>query len=202
VIADAHDLRQSDLKRTTRELRRLRQDGCEPSPSEFWQTTAEPMAAMLVNTSIAAIDDELTQVDDAIYRFSESVRIINRSGSAHVTAAQVRQTLEAELNVLESCPASTDSTYLLANRWSTQLRRAAWRRQAHILMFRSAAEADVIIGQAQVALVEECPWAHTDRLLSAFELGHADIRTHLVDRIADVGTLSPVTVSRRRTVTA
>ncbi len=202
VIADAHDLRRADLKRTTRDLRTLHQDGCEPSPSEFWKTTAEPMAAMLVTTSIAAIDDEMAQVEDAIDRFSESVRIINRSSAAHITAAQVRQTLEVELGVLESCAASTDSINLLANRWSAQLRRAAWRRQAHVLLFRSAAEADAIIGQAQVTLVEECPWAHTDRLLSAFELGHADIRTHLIDRIADVGTLSPVTVNRRRTVTA
>ncbi|MFW2381769.1 MAG: hypothetical protein ACN4GZ_08440, partial [Acidimicrobiales bacterium] len=153
-------------------------------------------------TSIAAIDDEFAHIDDAIDRFSESVRIINRSGSAHITAAQVRHILEAELGVLDSCTASTDNINLLAHRWSTQLRRAAWRRQAHILLFRSAAEADAIIGQAQVALVDECPWAHTDRLLSAFELGHADIRTHLIDRIADVGTLSPVTVSRRRAVSA
>ncbi len=202
VIADAHDLQRSDLTRTRRDLRKLRHDGCEPSPSEFWQTTAEPMAAMLVNTSVAAIDDELINVDDAIHRFSESVRIINRSRSTHITAAQVRQILETELTALEECAASTDGINALANRWSTQLRRAAWRRQAHILMFRSTAEADAIIGQAQVALVEECPWAHTDRLLSAFELGHADIRTHLVDRIAEVGTLSPVTVNRRRTVTA
>jgi hypothetical protein len=160
------------------------------------------MAAMLVNTSIGAIDDELTNVDDAIHRFSESVRIINRSGSTHISAAHVRQILETELTILESCAASTDGINLLANRWSTQLRRAAWRRQAPVLMFRSTADADAIIGQAQVALVEECPWAHTDRLLSAFELGHADIRTHLVDRIAEVGTLSPVTLSRRRTVSA
>ncbi|MFW2382674.1 MAG: hypothetical protein ACN4GZ_13015, partial [Acidimicrobiales bacterium] len=66
VIADAHDLRRSDLKRTTRELRKFRQDSCEPTPSEFWKTTAEPMAAMLVNTSIAAIDDEFAHIDDAI----------------------------------------------------------------------------------------------------------------------------------------
>ncbi len=202
VIADAHDLRASDLKRTQKELRKMRQEGTEPSPTEFWQTTAEPMAAMMVNTSTAAIDDELLNIDDAIDRFSESVRIINRSGSTHITAAQVRQIIEVELEVLDDCSASTDSINLLAHKWSTQLRRAAWRRQAHVLLFKSTAEADTIIGQAQVALVDESPWAHTDRLLSAFELGHADIRTHLVDRIAEAGTLSPVTINRRNTVVA
>jgi hypothetical protein len=202
VIADAHDLRRADLKRTTRDLRRLSHDGCEPSPSEFWETTAEPMASMLVSTSIAAIDDELSDVEDAIHRFSESVRIINRSGTTHVTAAEVRQVLEAELGILEMCAASTDNINVLANRWSAQLRRAAWRSQCLVLLFRSTTDSDAIIGQAQVALVDQCPWAHTDRLLSAFELGHADIRTHLIDRIADVGTLSPVAVNRRRTVTA
>ncbi len=202
VIADAHDLRGSDLKRTQKELRKMRQDGTEPSPTEFWQTTAEPMAAMMVNTSTVAIDDELLNIDDAIDRFTESVRIINRSGTTHITAAQIRQIIEAELLALDSCSAATDEINLLAHKWSAQLRRAAWRRQAPVLLFKSTAEADTIIGQAQVALVDESPWAHTDRLLSAFELGHADIRTHLVDRIAESATLSPVTVNRRNSVVA
>ncbi|NNE95588.1 MAG: hypothetical protein HKN24_06120 [Acidimicrobiales bacterium] len=202
VIADAHDLRRSDLTRTTRELKRMGHDGSEPSPTEFWEMTAEPMAAMLLNTSIAAIDDELAAVEDAIDRFSESVRIINRSATTHVSAGRVRLMLEEELRVLERCAASTDNINRLAGRWSNQLRRAAWRRQAPLLLFRSAAEADALLSQAQVALVETAPWAHTDRLLSAFELCHADIRTHLIDKVAEVGTLSPVTVNRRRTVSA
>ncbi len=202
VIADAHDLRGSDLKRTQRELRKMGQEGTQPTPAEFWQTTAEPMAAMLVNTSISAVDDEITNVEDAIEKFSESVRIINRSGAAHISAAQVRQILENDLLILEACAASTDGINQLANRWSVQLRRAAWRRQFPGLLFASSADADAVIGQAQVALVEEAPWAHTDRLLSAFELGHADIRTHLFDRIAEAGTLSPVPVRRPKSVTA
>lgn len=197
VIAEAHDLRSADLKRTHRELRRMRDDGTAPTPSEYWETTAEPMASLLVSTSIAAIDDELANVDEAIDRFTESIRIINRTGSTHVSAAQVRTIIEDELTRLDDCAPSTDGINALAHRWSTQLRRAAWRRQAPLLLFRSTAEADVIIGQAQVALVDETPWAHTDRLLSAFELGHADIRTHLADRIADLGSLSPVAVRPR-----
>ncbi len=202
VIADAHDLRSGDLRRTQKELRRMRNEGSEPTPTEYWETTAEPMAAMMVNTAIAAIDDELAKVDEAIDKFSESIRIINRSGRLHVSAAQVRTILEAELSSLQECAPSTDGINDLANRWSTQLRRAAWRRQIPLLLFRSSAEADTIIGQAQVELVDESPWAHTDRLLSAFELGHADIRTHLFDQVAELATLSPVTVRRRNAVTA
>lgn len=197
VIAEAHDLRASDLKRTHRELRRMCTEGTEPTPTEYWEMTAEPMAATLLNTSIAAIDDELAQVETAIEKFFESVRIINRSGLAHISAAGVRHTLDAELAVLRECAVSTDRINGLANRWSAQLRRAAWRRQAPLLLFRSTAEADAIVGQAQVALVEASPWAHTDRLLSAFELCHADIRTHLYDRVSEVGTLSPVAQSTR-----
>ncbi len=177
-------------------------EGTEPTPSEYWEMTAEPMAAMLANTSIAAIDDELGHAEAAVEKFCESVRIINRSSIAHITAAEVRHHLETELGPLRECAVSTDHINGLANRWSAQLRRAAWRRHVPLLLFRSTAEADAIIGQAQVALVEEPPWAHTDRLLSAFELCHADIRTHLFDRVAEVGTLSPVAAPHSSRVTA
>ncbi len=177
-------------------------EGSQPTPTEYWETTAEPMAAMMVNTAVASIDDELANVDEAIDKFTESVRIINRTGKVHVSAAQVRQILEAELSRLDECAPSTDGINDLANRWSAQLRRAAWRRQIPLLLFRSTAEANSIIGQAQVELVEQAPWAHTDRLLSAFELGHADIRTHLFDQIAELCTLSPVTARRHSSVSA
>ncbi len=115
---------------------------------------------------------------------------------AHISAAGVRHTLDTELAPLRECAVSTDRINGLANRWSAQLRRAAWRRHAPLLLFRSTAEADAIVGQAQVALVEESPWAHTDRLLVRLRVVPRRHPHPPVRPCAEVGTLSPVASSQ------
>lgn len=200
-IADAHDLKASELRRTHREIKGMHAQGIAPSPSEYWETTAYPWASVLVSTCIAAIDDELRDCADAVERFQESVRIINRTSEERIEAGTVRQILEAELKPLLTCAPSGDELNSLATRWSQQLRRSAHLRSIPVLLFRSAAEADRVVGRRQVDLVEEAPWAHTDRLLSAFELGHADIRTHLTDSVAALSVLSPVAPTAKTAAT-
>jgi hypothetical protein len=185
----AHSLQAGDLWESQRKIARMNSEGSAPSPSEFWAETAEPWAAMLTTTSISAIDEEMIPLSDAVGRFTESVAIANANGGEISN-----QTIRTRLQTALTDPIAAvrhDSTHLdgLGVVWHSRLRRAAWRRTFPAALFRSSSVSDLKIATAQVELASAAPWAHGDRLLSAFEGAQADIREHLSDALAAATTV-------------
>lgn len=191
----AHSLKGSDLWEAQRKVSRMLSEHSAPTPSEFWSETAEPWALMLTTSCTAAIDEETVSLADAVGRFAESIAIINSNGG-EISNQTVRNILAQHLTepILKVRP---DSAQLdaLGVVWHNRLRRAAWRKTFPAALFRSATVSDLKIATAQVELAAAAPWAHGDRLLSAFEGAHADIREHLVDSLAVVTTVQPTGIA-------
>ncbi len=96
------------------------------------------------------------------------------SGRAATTDASVR----AIGRVLEAVP-SGHGIHDLGSWWHRRLRRAAVRRSLPALPRAwPAGRIDIVVGRAELELLDGPPWAHGDRLLSAFELAHSEIRTN------------------------
>ena len=188
-LYDAHSLQAGDLWESQRKIARMHSEGLAPSPSEFWAETAEPWAGMLTTTCIAAIDEEMIPLSDAISRFTESVAIANANG-AEISNQTIRTQLQTTL-AEPIVAVRPDSTHLdaLGVVWHSRLRRAAWRRTFPAALFRSSSVSDVKIATAQVELASSAPWVHGDRLHSAFEGAQADIREHFLDALAAATTV-------------
>lgn len=191
ALHDAHGLKSSELWESQRKISRMAAENEVPTPSEFWAETAEPWASVLTNTCIAAIDEEMVPLADAVSRFAESIAIANSNG-ATISNQMMRSVLKQHLTepIIAGAPGSADLD-ALGVVWHCRLRRAAWRKTFPAALFRSASASDIRISTAQVELAAAAPWAHGDRLLSAFEGSHADIREHLVDSLAHTTAVQP-----------
>lgn len=194
-LHEAHGLKSSELWESQRKISRMATDHEVPTPSAFWADTAEPWASILTSTCIAAIEEEMGPLKDAVGRFAESIAIANSHG-ANISNQAIRIVLAEHLTapILSAHP-TTEVLDNLGVAWHCKLRRAAWRRTFPAVLFRSAATSDLKIAKAQVELASEKPWAHGDRLLSAFEGAQADIREHLTDALANVTTVQPTGIS-------
>ncbi len=194
-LHSAHGLKSSELWESQRKISRMAADREVPSPSEFWAETAEPWAAIFTSTCILAINEELVPLDDAVSRFAESIAIANSNG-ANISNQMIRTVLKKHLTepVLAGVPGCAELD-ALGVVWHSRLRRAAWRKTFPAALFRSAAASDMKIATAQVELAATAPWAHGDRLLSAFEGAAADVREHLVDSLANTTLVQPTGIS-------
>ena len=194
-LYEAHVLKARDLWDAQRKISRLMAQGTEPTPSEFWSDTAQPWASVLTSTCISAIEAEAPVLVSAAERFVESVAIENSRGAA-ITNAAIRTALADHLAtpMLQARPKSTELDQLGVV-WHSRLRRCAWRKTFPAALFRSAAESDLRTGQAQVQLASQGPWAHGDRLLSAFEGAHAEVRSYYDDCLARIVTVQPTSAT-------
>lgn len=179
---ELYDLDRDELMAAQRQIRRLRRAGLVPSPAEYWETTAVPRAEILVEAASDALVDETDRLSDAIDRFLVATRRSTLEpwiNGADGRAAIQRTGGEAIDRLLSAVP-QPQGIDELGEWWQRRLqRRALVRALPRILVSRAPIAA--IIGEAEVALLDAPPWSHGDRLLSAFELGHAEIRSRAAE---------------------
>ena len=149
AVRTTHDLGRKEMRVTERAIRQLDQHGMATTANEFWEATALPRAQLLVNESKRVIDRELTVL----------ARL--HGDTPH----------EVAIAALPSTAGIND----LGSWWQRRLRRAAMMRSILAIATNTPARAEFLIANKEMALLDQAPWSHGDRLLSAFELAHGEI---------------------------
>ena len=167
----AQGLTRRELMATQRGIRQLARRGTAPSPNQFWETTAMPRAERLTGLARAVIDEELTRLAGTL---QAGVRERGRLGPG-AAAPMGNDVLNVELVGAMAGPDRIDD---LGAWWQRRLRRAALVPALPDLLAGTPAEADLIVTNHAMGLLDTPPWAHGDRLLSAFELARTDIKAH------------------------
>lgn len=173
-----HDLNRHELVAAQRDVTRLTRIGLVPGPTEYWKRSALPRAATMVDASMAAVVEEGQRLGEALDRF---LLDLDEPPLAAWTAQSMEAAIPQEAGAraighfLDAVP-SNRSIDALGSWWQRRLRRTAVVRSIPELI-SSGADAELIIGRTEMALLDRPPWSHGDRLLSAFELGHGEIRT-------------------------
>ncbi|MGI9596475.1 MAG: hypothetical protein ACR2QK_09960 [Acidimicrobiales bacterium] len=195
-----HDLNRQELLAAQRDVTRLRKIGALPGPTEYWRRSALPRAALMVDESMTAVVEEGQALGEALDRFMvelESPVLASWTGSSLDPAVVDAMTSQAIGYLLSAVP-SARSIDALGSWWQRRLHRAAIVSALPELL-HSSSDADLVIGRAEMSLLDRPPWSHGDRLLSAFELAHGEIKTQS-DLVAD-GLSSRVAARGRRYLT-
>ena len=124
-----------------------------------------------------AIVDEGERLAEAIERFltATSRSTLEPWVSGAEGRAAIQQTGTAAVDRLLGAVPPSDSIDDLGEWWQRRLhRRALLRAVPRFLTSRASAEA--IVGAVELDVLDASPWCYGDRLLSAFELAHAEIR--------------------------
>lgn len=185
VVQSDHDLEWRSLLASQRKIAALAADGLAPPPSEFWETDAAPRAAALTTAATLVIESEFAAVTRSVERFRASVQPI--MGSSHL--APVRTGLVESLDPLTECvldPAPLDD---IGERWQRRMRRHAAWQHVRARITGPFEEFDELVGRTELGLLDEAPWIHGDRLLSAFEIAHADVRNLVRERVREASVI-------------
>ncbi len=180
VAIDRYDLDRRELMAAQHQVTRLRRAGLVPSPTDYWESTAVPRAEALVENSVDAVLDEGQRLSDAIDRFltATSRSTLEPWIRGAEGQAAIQQTGAAAIDRLVGAVPSAESIDDLGEWWQRQLhRRAVLRSIPRLLTSRDSAE--TIIGAVELEILDSSPWCYGDRLLSAFELAHAEIRSQI-----------------------
>lgn len=201
AVRAVYDLTPRALLSSHRQLRELGVLGTDPSPTEFWDVTANPLAQAMVEAASRVIDDEISIFEDAVDRFRRSLTtlVMTTGDDCRPAAAEV---LQQCIDQMVSCGLDRDPINELGAQWQLRLRRAASRSLFPKLMLVSTHNSEPLIAVAEMALLDTSPWAHDDRLLSAFELAHADVRQHLRDRLGQMSVVVTHRTSRKLQATS
>ncbi len=177
-IHEAHGLTYAELVRTQRALRRLESETRAPSAQAFWDTTAYPRAQMLVTAAEPLVEQAGHAFGDAANRLTRSVELATESHQSISTIAPglLRRMIDVGGNVVRTATPSRDGIDQIGERWHRRLRRAAWKSVVPSQFAMSTAALEDRIDHMELELLEQLPWAHGDRLLSAFELAHVDVK--------------------------
>ena len=151
-VCREHGLDRRELMAYQRAVHALDRAGEAPTPDEFWAATAQPRARHLLDAARATIDRELPAVA--------------RTGDVLAVG-----------DVVAALP-STAAIDELGRWWQRRLRRAAAMRALPDVAARLPGAAELTIAHHEMWLLDQAPWSHGDRLLSAFELAYAEIRRH------------------------
>jgi hypothetical protein len=157
-----HGLNRHELIAVQRGIVKLQRAGVAPSANEFWEMTALPRAQVLTVVATAALDRELA----AILPVSPRDPCLTES--------------------LAAALAMCDPVDELGRWWQRRLRRAAMLRALPQVMWRAPGQAELTVARIEMELLDRAPWSHGDRLLSAFEVAHADVVAYGRRRITDL----------------
>ncbi len=186
-VRQHHDLTWEQLLDSHREIKQmLRRQDNQPSIWLYWEEVAHPRSLPLFDGGLAAIDQELVQLRDAISRFR-----ITASRMDTVDSAVIAESVRRVLDLAGEASFGEGELHAIGERWQKRLRRAAVRQAAIQVMTSHTNDAEAIVGRMELELLNSAPWAHMDRLLMAFELTHADIRSHLRDRLTSLAFAEP-----------
>lgn len=178
---ERHDLGRDELMTAQRQIRVLRRAGLVPSPGDYWENTAVPRAEALVEAAIDVVDEETERLGEAIERFlvATSRSTLEPWINGAEGRAAIQRTGVSAIDLFLAAIPHAKGIDDLGEWWQRRLqRRAIARALPRLLVSRSTVE--TVIGEHEVALLDSPPWSHGDRLLSAFELGHAEIRNRAV----------------------
>lgn len=178
VLVQTHGLTRRELVRVQQGIARLDRAGMAPSSNDFWTWTAQPRARVLIDRAGELIDDELALVIAEV-GFGAGNAVGSAQGqAAHGTGGPPTTAFAPHLDlagrVLPILPRSDDLDDL-GRWWQRRLRRAAAARAAPRALAGTTAEIGLAVSRTEMQLLDRAPWAHGDRLLSAFELAYADI---------------------------
>lgn len=169
-----------ELAETQRAIRRLMREGRAPAPNDFWETTAQPRADRLVRLGIAVVDEEMARLRGGVkpkpwsrHRFFDGTQT-----SPEPTEAWVDQ--------LQGALRATNRIDDLGRWWQRRLRWAALAHAIPEVITQTPAGAELVVSSAEMGLLDQAPWAHGDRLLSAFELANRDLHHYATRRFAQV----------------
>ena len=192
-IHEAHGLSYNELVRTQRALRRLESETRAPSAQSFWDSTAYPRAQMLVTAAQPLIDVAGHTFSDAVSRLSRSVELatVDHQSISPIAPGLLRRMIDVGGNVVCTATPSRDEIDQIGERWHRRLRRAAWKSVVPTQLAMSTTALEDRIDRMELELLEQLPWAHGDRLLSAFELAHVDIKT-MIRTASRASTSDPV----------
>ena len=186
-VVDRHGLDRPELMAAQRHVRRLRRIGALPSAADYWENTAVPRAELLLERAVGIVDEETEHLGDAIERFLITTRRSTLEpwiNGAEGRAAILRTGSAAIDRTLTALPGS-DPIDELGEWWQNQLhRRAVVRAIPRLLVSSSTTEA--VVGEAEIQLLDSPPWSYGDRLLSAFELAHSEVRGRLLERTGEL----------------
>lgn len=160
------------------QITRLRRAGLVPSPTDYWETTAVPRAEILVEHAVDAVLDEGQRLSEAIDRFltATSRSTLEPWITGADGRAAIQQTGIAAIERLVGAVPTSTSIDDLGEWWQRQLhRRAVLRSIPRLATTRESAE--TVVGAVELEILDSSPWCYGDRLLSAFELAHAEIRS-------------------------
>lgn len=178
AVWELHDLTWTELMAVQQDVEHRAEI---PTPTDFWAAEALPRAATLREVADRTVDDEVANLDDAVARFHESVRLLARPRRDDELGRRARaDALEILRRVTDSVPPGTVDE--LGARWQKRLRRTARRRELTTIVRTPRKEAELAVSKAEMQLLASTPWSHGDRLLSAVELAHQEIRRRLHDR--------------------
>lgn len=179
-VITQHDLDKRELLTAEKDIRRLSRTDSAPNPTEYWQRAALPRAAELVEASMTVIVDEgdtLGSAIDDFFKPMERGELKHWAGTAEGRAIS-RQAAGRAVSMLAEGVRPSEEIHILGQWWQQRLRRAAAVRSLPQL-FRFGVDADAVIGRTEMRLLDGAPWTHSDRLLSAFEIAHSEIKSQI-----------------------
>lgn len=184
-IHTTHGLTYGELLQTHRELRRLATENRAPSSNTFWNTTAYPRSQMLVTAARPLIRTADDAFADATERLGTSVELAmdQHAGLSAIAPGLLRRMIDVGGTVVLTAMPDRADLDLVGERWHRRLRRAAWRTVVPSRLAMSTAALEDRVDRIELELLDQLPWAHGDRLLSAFELAHVDVRTLLREAV-------------------
>lgn len=194
----AHDLSEKRLWAAHREVAELHRHGGAPSPAEYWDKTAHPLSQHFLSEMtevLAAGEEELMR---AFRKFAFAVAEQSRreaptvddnpldrpppSGGADIDLTTAIAIAESGSEEFLAAAAIGNRINKVGAWWQGKLRRRAILATAGRLLITPLGRYDLEVSASEMRLLGEPPWSLDDRLLSAFELAHSDLRDHVATR--------------------
>ncbi len=175
AVQASHGLGRREPAATQRAVRQLLRAGEAPAPNEFWETTAQPRARRLTRLGMAVIDEELTRLRGGIKpRTTSKHRFFDEGHMPN----QPQRPIEPMVDDLRRALSTANRIDELGLWWQRRLRRAALIRSLSTIVTHTPGQAEMLISSTEMALLDQGPWSHSDRLLSAFELANREIQVY------------------------
>lgn len=202
TAAAAHDLSEKRLWASHRDMADLHRCGGAPNPIDYWEKTAHPLAQRFLAEMIDVIDGEEEELVRAFQQFAFAVAERSRrdapsmdgnpldvqppAGASDIDLATAIAV--ARTGVDEFVAAATVGNRIneVGAWWQGRLRRKAILVSAGRLLMTPVGRYDSAVAAAEMRLLAEPPWSLDDRLLSAYELAHSDLRDHVETRRRDL----------------
>ncbi len=181
-----HDLTSRLLLTSQRDVVRAVRRGAAPTSARYWETIAEPHAQPLRSAAFAVIDEEVEELVTAVRRFRMAATEFVQLPESSLSTADIADAVTLLVLPLADISMTTRPIDELGASWQRRLRRAAVKSAAQELLVADTNGLEAIVERAELALLDQPPWLHGDRLLSAFEIAHGEVRRELRERVRSV----------------